>query len=86
MCGGQVKVPLTASALAASEAPQGEIVSTITDGWCRPVAHRAFGDPRRRVAVNLCGMARHGHAKRLLLAEINDEMRNRDLLLGAAAA
>jgi hypothetical protein len=59
VCGGQVKGTSDRVRSGPSEAPQDEIVSTITDGWCRPIARRGFGDPRRRVAANLCGTLRH---------------------------
>jgi hypothetical protein len=71
------KVPLTASALAASEAPQGEI-------WCRPVAHRGFGNPRRCVAANLCGMMRHGPLETLeLLANLDEPRMYYPLIAGS---
>jgi hypothetical protein len=86
MCGGQVKGTSDRIRSGPSEAPQDEIVSTITDGLCRPIAHRGSGDPHRRVAANLCGMLRHdqvniGHINNLTL-----EMRKYTPLLGTAAA
>jgi hypothetical protein len=78
--------PLTASARAASEAPQGEIVSTITDGWCRPVAHRGFGDPRRSVAANLCGTLRHGQVNCGYINVLYSENRMYFPILGAVGA
>ena len=60
MCGGQVKGTSDRVRSGPSEALQGEIVSTITDGWCRPAAHRGSAIRAaawRRICAAWCDMA-----------------------------
>ena len=85
MCGGQVKGTSDRVRSGPSEALQGEIVSTITDGWCRPIAHRGFGDPRRRVAANLCGTLRHDQVNVGHINSLPVEKRIHFPLLGTAS-